>query len=229
MPTPLFGRRTAVECAFLVVVPFAAWKAGASIVWIIAPAALAYLLVLAVEVVLWRRAERPIPAAAAAVEPEFEHAAPPAVEHVRVFRAEPEAAPARAEPEPVAAAEPEPEPEPVAAQPEPVPVPVPVPEPPRLVPVPEPEPQPEPVLAPAPAPAVAQVVPIGATQAPRQWNIWDLEQLAREHAPADDPIAAEERSFLLLYLRDFAGADGLLPVDFDDLVRQSFGALVANR
>jgi len=73
-----------------------------------------------------------------------------------------------------------------------------------------------------------QVVPIGAAQAPRQWNIWDLEQLARTHT-SGDPIADEERTFLLLYLRDFAGADGLLPVDFDDLVRQSFGALVANR
>ena len=101
-----------------------------------------------------------------------------------------------------------------------------MPEPPRLAPVPEPEP--EPVRAPEPAPAVAQVVPIGATQAPRQWNIWDLEQLVREHT-SGDPIADEERTFLLLYLRDFAGADGLLPVDFDDLVRQSFGALVANR
>ena len=214
MPTPLFGRRTAIECAFLVVVPFAAWKAGATIVWIIAPAALAYLLVLVIEIVLWRRAEQPIPAAAVAAEPEAAHAAPPPPEHVRVLRAEPE--PERAEPEPVAAAEPDPEPEPVR-------------EPPRLAPVPEPEPEPEPVRAPEPAPAVAQVVPIGATQAPRQWNIWDLEQLAREHAGGDDPMAAEERTFLLLYLRDFAGADGLLPVDFDDLVRQSFGALVANR
>ena len=104
-----------------------------------------------------------------------------------------------------------------------------MPEPPRLAPVPEPEPEPEPVYVPEPVSAVAQVVPIGATQAPRQWNIWDLEQLARDHGSDDDPIAAEERTFLLLYLRDFAGADGLLPIDFDDLVRQSFGAIVANR
>ncbi len=228
MPTPLFGRRTAIECAFLVVVPFAAWKAGASIVWIIVPAALAYLLVLALEIVLWRRSERPIPAAAAAA-PAVEQAAPPAAEHVRVLRTEPEPEPEpepeRVEPEPVAAVEPEPEPVPV-----PVPEPEPVPEPPRLAPVPEPAPQPEPVPVQEPVPAVAQVVPIGATQAPRQWNIWDLEQIAREQAGGDDdPIAAEERTFLLLYLRDFAGADGLLPIDFDDLVRQSFGALVANR
>ncbi len=30
-----------------------------------------------------------------------------------------------------------------------------------------------------------------------------------------------------MYLRDFAGADGLLPLDFDGLVRDSFGDLLA--
>jgi hypothetical protein len=83
--------------------------------------------------------------------------------------------------------------------------------------VPEPEPEPEPVPA-------AAVIRIGG---PRQWNVWDLERVAREHS-GGDPVADEERTFLLLYLRDFAGPDGLLPVDFDDLVRQSFGGLVAN-
>jgi len=103
------------------------------------------------------------------------------------------------------------EPEPAAA---PVPVRVaPEPETPRLVSVPEP----------APVPAAA-VIRIGG---PRQWNVWDLERVAREHA-GGDPVADEERTFLLMYLRDFAGADGLLPADFDDLVRQSFGGLVAN-
>jgi len=29
-----------------------------------------------------------------------------------------------------------------------------------------------------------------------------------------------------MYLRDFAGPDGALPIDFDGLVRDSFGALV---
>ena len=76
---------------------------------------------------------------------------------------------------------------------------------------------------PAPVPAAA-VIRIGG---PRQWNVWDLERVAREHA-GGDPVADEERTFLLMYLRDFAGADGLLPADFDDLVRQSFGGLVAN-
>jgi hypothetical protein len=83
--------------------------------------------------------------------------------------------------------------------------------------------EPEPAAAPAPVPAAAVIRSGG----PRQWNVWDLERVAREHA-GGDPVADEERTFLLMYLRDFAGADGLLPADFDDLVRQSFGGLVAN-
>jgi len=72
------------------------------------------------------------------------------------------------------------------------------------------------------------VVPIGVGAAPRQWNLWDLERLTREHAGTDE-ARDEERSFLLMYLRDFAGADGLLPIDFDGLVRDSFGELVGAR
>jgi hypothetical protein len=98
----------------------------------------------------------------------------------------------------------------------------PVPAPPRLAPVPQPPPEPEPEPEPELPPAAA-VIPMGG---PRQWNVLDLERVAREHA-GGDPIADEERTFLLLYLRDFAGPDGLLPVGFDDLVRQSFGGLVA--
>jgi hypothetical protein len=56
---------------------------------------------------------------------------------------------------------------------------------------------------------------------PRQWNIWELEQALRT---ADGP--REEQEFLLLYLRDFADPDGLLPLDFDELVRESFGDLL---
>jgi hypothetical protein len=78
---------------------------------------------------------------------------------------------------------------------------------------------PEPEPAPAPAPPAAA--------GPRRWNMTDLERLVREHS-GRDPIADEQRTFLLVYLRDFAGPDGLLPVDFDDLVRQSFGELIAN-
>jgi len=66
---------------------------------------------------------------------------------------------------------------------------------------PEPEPEPEPVAA-----------------EPRQWKFWDLERAVREGGEA-----TEEQEFLLLYLRDYAGPAGLLPFDFDDLVRESFG------
>ena len=42
-----------------------------------------------------------------------------------------------------------------------------------------------------------------------------------------DPVLDEEASYLLLYLREFAGPDGDLPVEFDSLVRESFGDLIA--
>jgi hypothetical protein len=63
---------------------------------------------------------------------------------------------------------------------------------------------------------------------PRRWNIWDLERLTRE-ASGVDAVVDEERSFLLMYLREFAGPDGELPIDFDGLVRDSFGQLVGAR
>ena len=74
-------------------------------------------------------------------------------------------------------------------------------------------------------PASADVVPIGFGAAPRQWNVWDLERLAREDA-GSDVARDEERTYLLLYLREYADAGGSLPVDFDGLVRDSFGDLV---
>jgi hypothetical protein len=55
----------------------------------------------------------------------------------------------------------------------------------------------------------------------RQWNVWELDRAARESGRT-----SEERDFLLLYLRDYAGPDGLLPLDFDALVRESFGDLL---
>ena len=200
---PLFGPRTVVEAAFLVAVPVIALEVGLRWYLIVVAGGIAYLLVLGVEAAVWREGKRDA-GAPAAVAPE--PAIAEAEQHVRVI------------------------------QPEPAPTPVPVhvapePEPPRLVSVPEPEPEPEPVRVPAiepepepePTPAAA-VIRIGG---PRQWNVWDLERVAREHS-GGDPVADEERTFLLMYLRDFAGADGLLPADFDDLVRQSFGGLVAD-
>jgi hypothetical protein len=60
---------------------------------------------------------------------------------------------------------------------------------------------------------------------PREWNLWELERAAREHA-GDDVVKNEERAYLLMYLREFAGPDGTLPADFDGLVRDAFGDLL---
>lgn len=195
----VFGPRTVVEAAFLVAVPVVALALGYSTWPIVGASAVGYLIVLVVEGVLWRQQRAPKPRPAATVVGE---SAPPPP------------------PQPVHVPEPEPTPEPV---PETVRV---------LQPVPDPEPEPEPERVPepepAPAPAAATVVPIGVSALPRTWNIWDLERLTRE-AAGSDAIVDEERSFLLLYLREFAGPDGELPVDFDGLVRDSFGPLVGAR
>ncbi len=60
---------------------------------------------------------------------------------------------------------------------------------------------------------------------PREWNLWDLERRAREQA-GRDPLRDEEWGALFVYLREYATPDGMLPVDFDDLVRESFGELL---
>jgi len=122
--------------------------------------------------------------------------------------------------------EPEPQPEP---HPEPAPEPTPEPEPeperrPELaaVPPPPPEPEPEPEPEPDPEPAVVPLVLRDTT--PRTWNIWELERLAET---MDGDAAAEERALLLVHLREFANASGDLPVEFDELVRDAFGADLA--
>jgi hypothetical protein len=154
------------------------------------------------------------------------------------------------EPEPERKPEPEPEPEPVTVAPEPAftattptehvrvlrvepdPEPEPVAARPQLTAVPEPEPEPEPepaaVEPPAPPTTPPTVVPIGVGAGPRQWNLWDLERLTRENS-GRDVAQDEERQFLLMYLREFADSAGLLPLDFDGLVRDSFGELVGAR
>jgi hypothetical protein len=79
-----------------------------------------------------------------------------------------------------------------------------------------PEPEPPPRLEP-------EVVSLAARRTDaREWNIWVLERLARERAGTDS-VRDEERTFLLMYLREFANADGVLPADFDAVVRESFG------
>jgi hypothetical protein len=118
---------------------------------------------------------------------------------------------------------PEPEPEPVVIRQEPVRT----PEPPLIAaapPLPEPEPQPAPKVEPEREPEpVVTYLPVN--EEPREWNLWELERLARDHA-GDDVAKNEERAYLLMYLRDFAGPDGNLPTDFDGLVRDAFGDLL---
>jgi hypothetical protein len=90
------------------------------------------------------------------------------------------------------------------------------------VPPPRPEPERAPELV-EPQPVVR--LPIESAEPPRAWNVWELERLAGE-AEGSDSARDEELAFLLLELRQFANADGQLPVQFDPVVRESFGDLV---
>ena len=102
----------------------------------------------------------------------------------------------------------------------------------RLRPVrsaaPPPAPPPPPPAAPSqqPEPEAAPVVPLWARSTqPREWNLWDLERIARAQSRRD-PEQFEEWSYLFLHLRRFANADGMLPPEFDGLVREYFGGLL---
>jgi hypothetical protein len=122
------------------------------------------------------------------------------------------------EPEP-----PAPEPAPPAPEPDP-PTPEPGAPPPQLRPLPplEAEPEAEPAREDVADP-VAYLPREGGE--PREWNIWELERLARD-GEGRDPGREQELAFLLLELRQFANADGQLPVSFDAVVRDSFGELL---
>jgi hypothetical protein len=155
--------------------------------------------------------EEALSAAAAASEPEPSPMAEPA---------------AREEGEEPPAPAPAPEREPEEAFPPPPPPPVltPVasapPEPPR----PEEEREGAAAAQPEDAPEVVELRP----GRPSGWNVWELERMVRE-SEGSDPSRADERAYLLMYLRDFASPDGVLPPDFDGLVRESFGDLLAIR
>ena len=79
-----------------------------------------------------------------------------------------------------------------------------------------------------PEPVQAAVSTLPLPVEPQEWNLWELERLVRD-AAGTDPVRNEELSYLLHYLREFASPDGVLPVDFDALVRESFGEIVAAR
>ena len=95
--------------------------------------------------------------------------------------------------------------------------------PPRITAVPPLEPEPAETTEPEPVAEPSRVVAFTpANDLPREWNLWELERAARDHA-SDDVARNEERAYLLVYLREFAGPDGMLPSDFDGLVRDAFG------
>jgi len=85
---------------------------------------------------------------------------------------------------------------------------------------------------PSPAELKTAVVGTTVTEIPglaerpveQQWNIWDLERRAREQA--GDPARDQEWAALFMHLRQFANADGVLPTQFDGLVRESFSRLI---
>lgn len=126
-------------------------------------------------------------------------------------------------PMPVPEPEPTPEPAPPAPEPQP-PTPEPGEPPPQLRSVPPPEPEREPEPEDSRAPELVVRLPLDGAE-PREWNVWELERLAQA-AGGGDPARDEELAFLLLELRQFANADGQLSVDFDPVVRESFGELI---
>jgi outer membrane biosynthesis protein TonB len=203
---PVVGPRFLIEAGFIVAVAVIAGMQRLGTLWIIAVMAAAWLIVAGVEITVSRRRARERALPSRTVREPVGVAAPPAP-----FRPEPPPrAPLREPVVPPRVEEPERKPEPapliVAAPPPPEPEPAPEPEP-----VPKPEPEPSRVVAFTPA-----------NDSPREWNLWELERVAREHA-SGDVARDEERSYLLMYLREFAGADGVLPADFDGLVRDAFG------
>lgn len=245
--------RTIALWVFLIGTALALWLGDAEPIVVVGVMALALLIAWTIEWAFWHEErprfvrvveepapavlEEPVPPAPPPTEPEpapvvaddWSRWAPPA----EATRATPEypPAPETAAPEYPPAPEPEPAPEPVAVTPPPEPVPEPEPEPePEPVAVRPPEPlravpppaAPEPT-SPPPQPPAPSVLAFPAAAARREpWNLWDLERVAREESQRN-PERAHEWSVLFLHLRQYASADGSLPPEFDDLVRESFG------
>lgn len=194
---PVVGSRFWIEAGFIIAVAVVAGIERLSTWWIIAVVAAAWLIVAAVEIAVWARhaVARPQRAVVEREEPEPLPALPPRE-------------PIVVRPGPRAEARAEPKLEPIPA-------------PPRIAAAPQPEP--ELVQQSEPVAEVARVVAFTpAGDEPREWNLWELERAARDNA-TDDVVRNEERAYLLMYLREFAGPDGMLPSDFDALVRDAFG------
>ncbi len=199
--------RFAAEAAFLVLVAAGAALARLSPVTIILLMLVASVLVALIERASSRMQVR-VPTAA----------------EVLAAEEEPEAPPQAKPPGPVVTRRPlelpgleEAEPEAVRAE---APPPVEAP----LAPPPVQPPQTPPTSATAPPRAPSYSPPPAPRPPAREWNLWDLERLAREQAR--DAARDEEWSALFVHLREFANADGVLPKEFDDLVRESFAVLI---
>jgi hypothetical protein len=208
---PAASVRLPLEAAFVVLVAVGAWLAEFHPALLIAVVALACVLVALLE-----RASRQVATPATVDEPVVEEASaepePPQIEAAEV-------------PAPVAEPEPKPEPELAVSERSARAIlatgPPPAPEPPRRparVAAAEPKREPEPVPEPEPEPEPSPVEP------PREWSIWELQRLIRDRP---DDAHQEEWAALVHSLRDFARADGTLPVEFDELVRDSFGSILA--
>jgi hypothetical protein len=213
----VLGPRFLIEAGFIIAVAVVAGVERFRTVTIVIVIAAALLVVAAVELVFaWKRRAAAQPEQTTPGEP-----SPSASEEdvprspVRVLRAEESLSDSTPLP-------PEPEPEPLpeeAPPPEPL---RPIPQRPRIAAVPPPAAEPETIPPPTPEPAAA-VVPLSRRRSePREWNIWELERLVRAHSGAD-VVRDEERSYLLMYLREFASPEGHLPADFDGVVRETFG------
>jgi hypothetical protein len=194
----VLGPRFLIQAGFIIAVAVVAGIERIGTWSIIGLVAGAWVVVALVELGLWARQARGRRAAAA----------------------EPEVAPTRPQPAPVVSR---------PAPPRIEPAPVPIPEPPLIAaapppPQPEPEPEREPEPEPEPEPETT-VAYLPVNEEPREWNLWELERASRDHA-SDDVARNEERAYLLMYLREFAGPDGMLPADFDGLVRDAFGDLL---
>jgi hypothetical protein len=202
--------RLTLEAAFLALVAVGAVLAGFEPVVIVAMVAGAAVLVAVVERAQVREAAR-----SAASPPEQAPSEEVAPGHADVVDAEPEAGPI---------AQPEPGKEPELAVSERsarallASGPPPIHEAPRPIPTPEHEskPKPEPLRDTMPATLGSDL--------PYEWNVWDLQRLVRDRADDD---RQEEWAAMIVSLRDFARADGTLPREFDELVRDSFGELLA--
>lgn len=94
-----------------------------------------------------------------------------------------------------------------------------------------PAPAPAPVPAPAPAPVTEPEAPAadarGAVEGTAIWSLPELESFVA--LVADDPALTEQLSYYIVYLRDYASGDGLLPASFDGLLEEVFGDLAARR